>query len=147
MITAAIFPYRKAREWARERIVDFIEVYVRCPLEVCAERDVKGLYRKAFPGEIPQLREYRSVRTSDRSRIDRRIPPEKPSESAAKVIQCLESLGYLPSSGQTTSDLVSRELTHSSSKKAFSEWVLTPGSIHVQALPPRMIPEKQRSFP
>ncbi len=55
VIVAAISPYQKARAWARERIGEFVEVYVRCPLEVCAARDVKGLYQKAYAGEIPQF--------------------------------------------------------------------------------------------
>jgi adenylylsulfate kinase len=52
VIVSAISPYRGAREKVRRRIVDFVEVYVDAPLEVCAERDVKGLYKKAFAGEI-----------------------------------------------------------------------------------------------
>ena len=51
-ISAAIAPYREAREWAREQIGDFIEVYVKCPLEVCRERDVKGLYKLVDEGKI-----------------------------------------------------------------------------------------------
>ena len=50
-IAAAISPYREAREWAREEIGNFVEVYVKCPLEVCEERDVKGLYRLVKEGK------------------------------------------------------------------------------------------------
>ena len=50
VIVSAISPYKEARDQVRRRIVDFVEVYVHCPLEVCAERDVKGLYKKAFEG-------------------------------------------------------------------------------------------------
>jgi adenylylsulfate kinase-like enzyme len=49
---AAISPYRAVREEVRSRIADFVEVYVECPIEVLAERDVKGLYKKALAGEI-----------------------------------------------------------------------------------------------
>jgi adenylylsulfate kinase len=52
VIVSAISPYREAREQVRRRIIDFVEVYVDAPVEVCAERDVKGLYKKAFAGEI-----------------------------------------------------------------------------------------------
>ena len=55
VVTAAISPYRAAREWCRETIRDFVEVYLDTPLEACAERDVKGLYKKAFAGEIPMF--------------------------------------------------------------------------------------------
>lgn len=51
-ISAAIAPYREAREWARQKIGNFVEVYVKCPLEVCRERDVKGLYKLVDEGKI-----------------------------------------------------------------------------------------------
>ncbi|MFH1537978.1 MAG: adenylyl-sulfate kinase [bacterium] len=51
-IAAAISPYREARRYVRDKIDDFVEVYVKCPVEVCAERDPKGNYKKAFAGEI-----------------------------------------------------------------------------------------------
>jgi adenylylsulfate kinase len=52
VITAAISPYASVREEARAMIKDFIEVYADAPLEVCEERDVKGLYAKARAGEV-----------------------------------------------------------------------------------------------
>jgi adenylylsulfate kinase len=51
-ISAAIAPYREAREWARQEIGDFVEVYVKCPIEVCRQRDVKGLYKLVEEGKI-----------------------------------------------------------------------------------------------
>src|ERR1700720_1448141 len=54
-IAAAISPYRAVRDEVRARIPDFVEVYVECPVEVLAERDVKGLYKKALAGEIPHF--------------------------------------------------------------------------------------------
>src|SRR5579872_3862810 len=55
VITAAISPYAQAREEARRRIGDFLEVYVCCSIEELARRDVKGLYAKALSGEIGQF--------------------------------------------------------------------------------------------
>lgn len=56
VLTAFISPYRKDRENAREIIGDdFLEVYVSTPLEECERRDVKGLYKKARTGEIPNF--------------------------------------------------------------------------------------------
>ena len=56
VITAAISPYREIRDEARELMSDrFIEVFVKASVEVCAERDVKGLYEKAFKGEIKEF--------------------------------------------------------------------------------------------
>jgi adenylylsulfate kinase len=51
-ISAAIAPYREAREWARQEIGPFVEVYVKCPIEVCRQRDVKGLYKLVDEGKI-----------------------------------------------------------------------------------------------
>src|SRR5437879_6982031 len=51
-ISAAIAPYQEAREWARKEIGNFVEVYVKCPLEVCRQRDVKGLYKLVDEGKI-----------------------------------------------------------------------------------------------
>src|SRR5579871_3026922 len=54
-IAAAISPYRDVREEVRSRIPNFFEIYMECPIEVLAERDVKGLYKKALAGEIPRF--------------------------------------------------------------------------------------------
>src|SRR5918993_3311464 len=54
-LAAAISPYRAVREELRSRIENFVEVYVHCPLDVLADRDVKGLYKKALTGEIPSF--------------------------------------------------------------------------------------------
>ena len=52
VLVSAISPYRKARMEARERIGAFLEVYVNAPLEICEQRDVKGLYKRARAGEL-----------------------------------------------------------------------------------------------
>lgn len=54
VLTAFISPFRKDRQWVRSIVPegDFIEVYCHCPLSVCEQRDVKGLYRRARAGEI-----------------------------------------------------------------------------------------------
>src|SRR5262249_11825850 len=54
-IVAAISPYRATRREAREEISNFVEVFVDCQLEECVRRDVKGLYKKALSGQIPQF--------------------------------------------------------------------------------------------
>ena len=51
-IAAAVSPYRQARDENRALIGRFVEVYVKCPLEVLIQRDVKGLYAKALKGEV-----------------------------------------------------------------------------------------------
>ena len=58
-VTAAISPYRAVRDEVRQKVerhgAAFVEVHVSCPIEVLAERDVKGLYRRALAGEIPHF--------------------------------------------------------------------------------------------
>ncbi|HEX6310494.1 MAG TPA: adenylyl-sulfate kinase [Acidimicrobiia bacterium] len=54
-VTAAISPYRDIRDEVRSHIDHFVEVHVDTPIEVCEERDVKGLYAKARAGEIPEF--------------------------------------------------------------------------------------------
>jgi bifunctional enzyme CysN/CysC len=57
VMTAFISPFRRERQMARELIGEdnFVEVYVSTPLEVCEQRDVKGLYKKARSGQLPNL--------------------------------------------------------------------------------------------
>jgi adenylylsulfate kinase len=52
VVVAAISPYRETREEVKSRIGNFVEVFVECPVAVLAERDVKGLYKKALAGEV-----------------------------------------------------------------------------------------------
>jgi adenylylsulfate kinase len=56
-LTAFISPFRDDRQRVRQIAAhgDFLEVYVRCPIEVCEQRDVKGLYSRARAGEIPEF--------------------------------------------------------------------------------------------
>ncbi len=57
VMTAFISPFQRERDMARETIgaENFVEVYVDTPLEICEQRDVKGLYKKARRGELPNL--------------------------------------------------------------------------------------------
>lgn len=52
-IGAVISPYRSVREDLKQKIPHFLEIFVNCPLEVCIQRDVKGLYAQALQGKIP----------------------------------------------------------------------------------------------
>jgi adenylylsulfate kinase len=96
VIVSAISPYKEARDQVRRRIVDFVEVFVDAPLEVCAERDVKGLYEKAFAGEIPQFTGVSDPYEAPAApELHIKTDEEEPRESAARVIVHLEELGYL----------------------------------------------------
>ncbi len=96
-ITAAISPYRETRDNARAEIGNFVEVFVDCPLEVCEQRDAKGLYARARSGEIKQftgisdpyeapLNPEITVHT-DRENVDQEVEI---------VLSKLTELGYLP---------------------------------------------------
>ena len=97
VIVSAISPFKEVRDQVRRNIgEDFIEVFVDAPLEVCAERDVKGLYKKAYSGEIPQ---FTGVSDPYELPVDPEITlktnEEEPADSARRVIAKLEELGYL----------------------------------------------------
>jgi adenylylsulfate kinase len=97
VIVSAISPYRAVREEMRQRIGNFIEVYVNAPLEVCEQRDVKGLYKRARAGEIKQFTgiddPYEPPLASD---VECRTDQESVTESATKVLTKLRELGYVP---------------------------------------------------
>ncbi len=95
-MVAAISPYRAVREEVRSRIANFVEVYVECPLEVVAGRDVKGLYKKAIAGEIPQ---FTGVSDPYEPPLHPEVvvhsDKESPEESANRVWATLEELGLI----------------------------------------------------
>jgi adenylyl-sulfate kinase len=98
VITAAISPYRETRREARALIGErFIEVYVNASVEVCAERDTKGLYAKAFSGEI---KEFTGVsdpyEVPEHAEIIVDTENQEPEESAAQVLAYLEARALIP---------------------------------------------------
>ena len=97
VIVSAISPFKEVRDAVRRSIgEDFIEVFVDAPLEVCAERDVKGLYKKAFSGEIEQFTGVSDPYEPPASpELHIKTDEEEPHESARRVLQRLEELGYL----------------------------------------------------
>ncbi|WP_119067218.1 adenylyl-sulfate kinase [Rubrobacter indicoceani] len=97
VIVSAISPFREAREDVREMIgEDFIEVFIDAPVEVCAERDVKGLYAKAYSGEIAQFTGVSDpYEAPENPELHVHTDREPKEESAARVIEYLEKNGYL----------------------------------------------------
>jgi len=95
-IVAAISPYRTVREEVRATIPNFVEVHVHCPIEVLAQRDVKGLYKKALAGEIASFTgvsdPYEPPHDPEVS-ID--SSKEEIEESVAKVFAKLKELDLL----------------------------------------------------
>ena len=55
VLVSAVSPYREVRDEMRHRIGNFLEVYVQATLEVCEQRDLKGIYRRARTGELDHV--------------------------------------------------------------------------------------------
>jgi adenylyl-sulfate kinase len=99
-ITAAISPYRAVRDEVRGMITNdgagFVEVYVSCPIEVLAERDVKGLYKKALKGEIKNFTGVDDPYEAPlKPEVEIDSSKESVKESVDKIIGKLQALGYL----------------------------------------------------
>ena len=96
VIAAAISPYREIRDEIRHDVGDFVEVFVKCPIDVLKERDAKGLYARALRGEIANF-------TGISDPYEEPLNPEatvntdreSEAESLAILIAKLEELGYL----------------------------------------------------
>jgi adenylylsulfate kinase len=96
VITAAISPYRAIRDEARTMIKDFVEVFADAPLDVCEERDVKGLYAKARAGEIKEFTGVSDPYEAPESpEVTCHTDRETVEESAQKVLDKLVELKYL----------------------------------------------------
>jgi adenylyl-sulfate kinase len=93
VLASAISPYREIRDEIRRRIGRFIEVYVNAPLEVCEQRDLKGLYKKARAGLIAQFTGISDPYEPPLDpEVECRTDLETVSESAAKVLRALDQL-------------------------------------------------------
>lgn len=95
-VAAAISPYRTGREEVRASMMDFVEVYVECPIDVLIERDVKGLYKKALAGEIPQFTGISDPYEPPHSpEITIHSSEEAPEESLERIWDALGELGLI----------------------------------------------------
>jgi adenylyl-sulfate kinase len=98
VMTAAISPYEAIRGEAREIMgARFIEIYVKASVEVCAQRDVKGLYEKAFKG---QIKEFTGVSDPYEPPLNPELTldteHQSPEESAEEVLSLLEQRQLIP---------------------------------------------------
>lgn len=95
-ISAAIAPYREARQWARQEIGSFVEVYVKCPIEVCRQRDVKGLYKLVDEGKITGFTGVDDpYEEPEHPELIVETSQESIQESVGRIFAKLEELGYL----------------------------------------------------
>ncbi len=96
VLATFVSPYQERRQKTRKEIGSFIEIYTKCPVKVCMQRDVKGMYKKALAGEIKNFTgvddpyeeplEPELVLNTDTETIE---------ESVEKVLNKLEKLGYI----------------------------------------------------
>lgn len=97
VLSAFISPYIAHRDFVRGETTNFIEVFVDAPLDVCAGRDVKGMYAKAFAGKIENFTgvsdPYEAPVNPD---IHVQTDQETIEESVDKVLVWLEEHGYIP---------------------------------------------------
>lgn len=95
-ITAAISPYREIRDEIRRQTDEFVEVYCECPIEVLAERDVKGLYKKALAGEIQNFTGISDpYEPPENPEVVVRTDRETVEESTQKILEYLASRGLI----------------------------------------------------
>jgi len=96
VLTSFISPYREMRDRARREATNFVEIYAKCPIEVCMERDVKGMYKKAMRGEI---KEFTGVSDPYEEPLNPELVLETDKEtleqSVERVLAKLGELGYL----------------------------------------------------
>lgn len=96
VLATFVSPYKKRRRKIRSEIAEFVEIFVKCPLEECIRRDVKGMYKKALAGEIKEFTGVQDpyeepenpelVIYSDKESID---------ESVERVLKKLDELSYI----------------------------------------------------
>ncbi|MDX8385998.1 MAG: adenylyl-sulfate kinase [Gallionella sp.] len=98
-LTAFISPFRDDRERVRSLVPhsDFLEIYCHCPLEICEQRDVKGLYKRARAGEI---KDFTGISSPYEAPTDPELVVETGTmsmeDSVAKVMNLLRERGIIP---------------------------------------------------
>ena len=98
-LTAFISPYRADRDQVRSIMQegDFVEVFVDCPVEVCEERDVKGLYKKARAGEIKEFTGISApYEAPAKPELTILTAGQSVEASAQQIIEHLEGAGVIP---------------------------------------------------
>lgn len=96
VLATFVSPYRARRDKSREEIGNFIEVFTRCPVDVCIQRDVKGMYKKALRGEIKNFTGVDDpYEEPEHPELIVDTNSETLEESVHKVLMTLNKLGYI----------------------------------------------------
>ncbi len=97
VLASFVSPYNKIRAYSRNEIGDYILVYVKCSLDECENRDVKGMYAKARAGEI---KDFTGIDHpfEEPNEVDIIVETDKQTveESKINVLIALDKMGYLP---------------------------------------------------
>ena len=97
VLASFISPFNEIRAYSRKEIGDYILVYVKCPLAVCEERDVKGMYAKARDGEIKKFTGIDSpFEELDTADIIVETYKQTIEKSKEIIFKALDQMGYLP---------------------------------------------------
>jgi len=97
VLCSFISPYIARRDQSRAEIGEFVECYVECSLDVLVDRDVKGLYKKALAGEIPNFTGVSDpYEAPPNPEITVNSGTQTLEESLAIILQHLEEMGYVP---------------------------------------------------
>ena len=96
-VCSFISPYQSVRDHVRDNTTNFLEVFIDAPLDVVIERDVKGLYKKALAGEIPNFTGISDpFEAPENPHIHIHTDQETVAESAGHIIAELEQRGLIP---------------------------------------------------
>jgi len=97
VLCSFISPYNKIRAYSRKEIGDYILVYVKCSLEVCEQRDPKGMYKKARAGEIKNFTGVdHPFEEPDNPDIIIETDKQTIEECKNTILISLKKMGYLP---------------------------------------------------
>ncbi|HHF56459.1 MAG TPA: adenylyl-sulfate kinase [Thermoplasmatales archaeon] len=96
VLCSFVSPYRENRDFARSICENFVEVYVKTPVEVCIQRDVKGMYKKALNGEIKGFTGIDDpYEEPENPEIIVETDKESIEESVERVMKKLKEMGYV----------------------------------------------------
>ena len=100
-----ISPYREVRARSRQEIGSFVEVYCQCSLEALMARDVKGLYKKALAGELPNFTGVSDpYEEPEAAEIVLHTDRETAEESLSHILGYLEEHAFIPPAGVYTAE-------------------------------------------
>jgi adenylylsulfate kinase len=96
VLATFVSPYKERRAKTRKEIGNYVEIYTRCPVEICIERDIKGMYKKALSGEIKNFTGIDDpYEEPENPELVLDTHKESIDESVERVLDKLAELGYI----------------------------------------------------